>query len=358
MTFITENDQQTAVTCYADNFPIEEAPISKEERRKIREQKRRVEDQSIAITSHIILCVDQSTSMNEADVFGHRSRSRAAFYAIANEMIVAPLIHGHFTYTDVVTLVEMRTESEIFPTIYMEPFTWELYNKIVALAGEPLRAKGCGNYVPALETCYHLLNKTDNKNCALLLLFLSDGRPSDKALKRGMSTRDLCLNAVNSICGKFGKRLAFGGFGFASNSDPNRFELMRAMVDSAKGFGCNAVFAEGIDTQSIRRALQGMTTSLISTKTGLSSLAGGVMRTAGEPKALVKGMVEDRAREDGADIIFDPNQYDFYYIKTKNQNLKRYMARQISHRDGCEGYYRSQIEFDQKPLILMLWALQ
>ena len=132
------------------------------------------------ITSHTLLVIDQSTSMNEADVHGHRSRSRGAYYAIANEMIATPLLSGQVSFTDVVTVIEMRTEAAINTQIYMEPVSWTLYNKIVDLANETDRGKGHGNYIPALNLAFKTLVETNTDDCALLILFLSDGRPSDK----------------------------------------------------------------------------------------------------------------------------------------------------------------------------------
>jgi hypothetical protein len=81
-----------------------------------------------------VLVIDQSTSMNSADVHGHRSRSRGAYYAIANEMIAIPFFKGHVSYTDVVTVIEMRDEATLNPVIIMQPVTLELHNKIVDLA--------------------------------------------------------------------------------------------------------------------------------------------------------------------------------------------------------------------------------
>lgn len=130
------------------------------------------------ITSHTVLVVDQSTSMNESDVHGHRSRSRGAYYAIANEMIATPLLMGQVSFTDVVTLIEMRTDAAI--TIFMEPISWTLFNKIVDLANKTEYGKGHGNYIPALNLAFKTLVETSTDDCALLLLFLSDGRPSDK----------------------------------------------------------------------------------------------------------------------------------------------------------------------------------
>ena len=78
-------------------------------------------------TSHIVLIIDQSSSMRRnADVPGHRNRSQAAFYTIANSLLAEPLKNGEFSYTDLVTIIEMRDEAvKIFD---QEPITWDLYN--------------------------------------------------------------------------------------------------------------------------------------------------------------------------------------------------------------------------------------
>jgi hypothetical protein len=104
------------------------------------------------ITSHTVFLVEQSGSMNQADFHWHRSRSRGAYYAIANEMIAVPLVKRHVSCTDVVTVIDMRDEATLNPTIVMEPVTMVLYNTIVDLENEPLRGKGHGNYVPALNS--------------------------------------------------------------------------------------------------------------------------------------------------------------------------------------------------------------
>lgn len=66
-------------------------------------------------------------------------------------MIAEPLMNGIVSYTDLVTVIEMRGDAAVCQDIYLEPITWDLYNKIVDLVNEPLRARGDGNYIPALK---------------------------------------------------------------------------------------------------------------------------------------------------------------------------------------------------------------
>lgn len=87
--------------------------------------------------------------MRNADVPGHRTRSSAVYFTIANEMISKPLINNVFSYKDVLTVIEMKNEADCL--FYMEPITWNLFNKLVDLFLKPItHIKGNGNYIPSL----------------------------------------------------------------------------------------------------------------------------------------------------------------------------------------------------------------
>eukprot|EP00942_MAST-04A_sp_MAST-4A-sp1_P000797 g797.t1 len=284
--YITEADSVTAVTCYAKKqLPLKYADIHNSLHRQIQEQKRRLKSGAAQATSHIVLIVDQSGSMNKGDMMGHRTRSRGAFYTIANEIIAAPLYKNQMSYTDLVTLIELRDDAYVCPDICMEPMTWELHNKIVQLAETPRRGSGHGNYLPSLLAARDILNACDNGKIALFLLFLSDGRPSDNYWQylttpglfevEKLCRDDAILKIVSSICMKFKKRLTFGTFGFADDVDGNMFHLMEAMANQAKIFGCKSVFKSGLDSNDIRKALYTLASSLLSTRSMLSSLSGG-----------------------------------------------------------------------------------
>jgi hypothetical protein len=58
------------------------------------------------------------------------------------------------------------------------------------------------------------------------------------------------------------------------------FELLKKMVDFAKCSGSKGVFSSGLDTQSLRKALYTMSTSLTSTRIALSTMAGGAIGQA------------------------------------------------------------------------------
>ena len=191
------------------------------------------------ITSHTVLVVDQSGSMKKADVPGHRTRSRAVFYSIANEVVAAPLLANLVSFTDVVTLIEMRETANVL--IDQEPMTWLLFNKFVDLANDEFRGRGHGNYLPAIETARGVLRntvRTNGNNVALFLLFLSDGKPSDHVKLRiaandqaahiCKSMKNLCAS-VRSVA----KNFTFGAFGFA-NDIGNEFDVMKQMKEEVE----------------------------------------------------------------------------------------------------------------------------
>ncbi len=270
--YITDLTGKMEVTSYAvESLPLFKVDIDAVLSRQITEQKRRIASGQTAITSHTVLVVDQSASMKNSDIMGHRSRSRGAFYTLASELIAQPLMRDQLSFTDVVTIIEMRDTAEIIT--FEEPMTWELHNKIVDLADDPLRPARHGNYLPALRLATKALS-VNNDNRALFLLFLSDGGPSDFATtsrsttsffnNRQRCTRDI-LSCVSEICATFGPRLTVGTFGFAHDHDTKDgkvFDLLREISSAARHSGANAYFAHGLDTANVRRALFSMSSSL------------------------------------------------------------------------------------------------
>ena len=112
-------------------------------------------------------------------------------------------MRGTVSHTDVVTLIEMGDKATVSPEIFFEPMTWALHNKVVDLADEPLRARGDGNYIPALEQAFKTLKSLELiPNCAHFLFFLSDGRPSDGFGKFGGNdaSNKKIIDLVGKIC--------------------------------------------------------------------------------------------------------------------------------------------------------------
>jgi hypothetical protein len=145
-----------------------------------------------------------------------------------------------------------------------------------------------------------------DENCALLLLFLSDGGPSDAHTSWSshnweLSKLDIIQN-VNTICRPFGSRLTFGTFGFAHDHETQNGKVFDVLRDMAKiaGHSCaHAVFSCGLDTGNLRQVLFSMSKALQSTRSNLSSLAGAsVLRITGMPKVKRTDMVRDAGQDE------------------------------------------------------------
>ena len=227
--------------------------------------------------------------MKKADVPGHRTRSRAVFYSIANEVVAAPLVANLVSFTDVVTLIEMRENATVNVLIDQEPMTWLLFNKFVDLANDQFRGRGHGNYLPAIEAAGGIFQRTvrtNGKNVALFLLFLSDGKPSDHVKLRIAAHEQAAYirKSMYKLCTSMrsvAKNFTFGAFGFA-NDMSNEFDVMKQMKAEAERFGITSIFEQGLDSRVLRKALHMMSKSLTSTITAMSSLI-----NSKPPKTLV-----------------------------------------------------------------------
>ena len=121
----------------------------------------------------------------------------------------------------------MRAESRVL--FECEPMDWILFNKMIDLASSA-KPGGAGNYLPALDATERLLDKLSHGGCALLVVFLSDGRPSDRtprkeAKGKGPDDADARLSKVmqsrvHNVTSKIGRRLNFGCIAFAENDMP------------------------------------------------------------------------------------------------------------------------------------------
>ena len=125
---------------------------------------------------HTVLIVDQSASMRKNDVPGYTSRTNAVYECLAKDFVEAQLD----TRDVVVTLIEMSDDARV--VFEKEPLS-------PALAGR-LRHRGKayarshGNYLPVLQKAYDIIAADAATSATFLILFLSDGAPSDQNLMR------------------------------------------------------------------------------------------------------------------------------------------------------------------------------
>lgn len=247
--------------------------------------KERLRADPFRCSSHTVVVVDQSGSMRAPDVNEFGSRSSAVFGMLALDFVAEQRLSGQASDTDVVSLVLMRVNAEV--VFEREPVGLVLYNKFVALHynGNP---SSHGNYLPALDKADELLKKGAHARCALSLLFLSDGKPSDWCIGIPLSDQEAFHDvaaretaqreAENAIIGRvraladtFGKQLSLSALGFAKKDQD--FSMLDAMANTAEDAGAAAGFhrtdlsAEGLSS-SIAHAV----CSLTETKSKLTTV--------------------------------------------------------------------------------------
>lgn len=224
-------------------------------------------------TSHTIVVVDQSGSMRKTDVGGGVTRSDAVWVTLALDFVMQQLKTGEKKSTDVLSVIGMRSESKIL--IDCQPYNLLLFNTLVDLLRSS-RASSHGNYLPSLALADELLNRSQGST-ALLLLFMSDGRPSDSSCGHGGSESDITAY-IASLGSRFGRRLTFAMVGLG-NFNVSDFLTLKRMADAAKQFSCHAVFQKPQWTaESLGICISSLASSVTATKLELTCLASSVQR--------------------------------------------------------------------------------
>jgi hypothetical protein len=146
-----------------------------------------------------------------------------------------------------------------------EPLTNVLFNR---MAERRLTARPCGhgNYLPALDAAEQLLAE-DRKNneCALLLIFLSDGRPSDQ----GLDTPQRICDRMQALAQRFGQQLVVATIGFAG--DGADFSLLRSMAFHATSGGAKGLFNLASSTNLLSSTITTLVTALSATETQITT---------------------------------------------------------------------------------------
>ena len=154
--------------------------------------------------------------------------------------------------------------------------------------------------------------KNTRGSCALALLFLSDGKPSDdtprhpnrpsKSPGGKMSTAqrqrhrvaglvysdaetlqartNTISSRIGELAARFGRRLAVGTIGFAAPSED--FDVLQSLTKYCAAYECQASFHKpALTAHSLQQVLSHLSSTLTSTKTELTSLDGSSQRTVG-----------------------------------------------------------------------------
>lgn len=302
--YITDETSRREITSWpipAFGFDVPLVKITEKMRRYHRAAVRALGNKA-SWTSHTVAVVDQSGSMRNTDVEGGATRSDAVWITLALTWVDAEIKAGSRKSTDVMSVVSMRNNSEV--VVDAEPVDWILFNKLVSLLRESEPNQG-GNYLAAIDLAEQCLMRNTMGSCATALLFFSDGRPSERMprvqpyrksyqkLKRGgavytikdsFDARDRMLaSRIGELASRFGRRLTVGSIGFADPSE--EFSTLQAMTEACADYGCQATFHKpSLNAESLQSILSNLSSTLTTTKTELTELAGSKQRTVRDVK--------------------------------------------------------------------------
>ncbi len=227
--------------------------------------------------------------MRNTDATKSITRSDLVWLSLAVDYIGRRLRTGEATSNDFLSLVELGGDQDYL--LRYQPFDWILYNRIVDL----LRGHhpcGEGKYLPAIDKAQHLLSYNRSGKCALQLIFLTDGAPSDFNGDQEVSKYESC-NYIASLACRFGSRLTVGGFCVGKG----QFSVVEEMVKTAEEYNCTGFLMKAsLRVEDVSSAFCQMSTLITDTKTTMTDFKTNSQRTfrdlVREPKSAIKVYVE------------------------------------------------------------------
>jgi len=277
--FITDNNIRREVTAFPS--PLSMAPLDAHMELDHLKAKQVLDAKPELCASHSVLVVDNSGSMSTHDINLHRDRQTAAYSITALEFIAEQLLTESANNSDVVSLIEFSGEAKL--VFEREPISWVLYNKLLSRRDSRVFSArehsklldiyhADSNYMPALDMAQEVLARGTHEDCALSLLFLSDGAPTD-AHKLGLmpkAAQEKLDEKMRDIAHMFDFRLNVKLVGFGDRY--NEFKALSKMAEAANSAPGDAV-AEFVYCDKIAHtmgtAVTSLVTSLTATRTSL-----------------------------------------------------------------------------------------
>ena len=217
---------------------------------------------------HFIIVIDSSRSMEKSDV-GQRYRNR--LHAV-NQCIIRDLMQA-LHQTDAVersllSLIEMREMP--YPMFVGQPGNDpRLWDYLMARA-ESESPSSQGNYLPALCAVGDILGRLEQHGSGrqVYLIFLSDGRPSDRGANSN-TLQGACRNAIVQLSDIVQGRLHIATIAFGPRNED--YSVLEAMAGALPGRGTFHILGLRVDL------LSSAMSSLVSgfSSWALGTLAGG-----------------------------------------------------------------------------------
>lgn len=310
ITDITSRKEITAWAVPGAGLDVAKHPISSAMKAEHKESCRLIKCDRSSWTSHTVIIVDQSGSMRKTDVEGGATRSDAVWLTLAVDFVAKKIESGQATTSDVVSIVAMGISHTVL--VDKVPHDWLLFNKVIDLlrSQEPFFS---GNYLPSLDAAEDLLLSNTYGNCALDLLFLSDGKPSDQIPPRfakncsdmGLAHIALMEKRIDRLASRFGRRLSVTAVGFAGPSED--FTVLRRLAERPAQFGSIGRFvAAQLNAEALGAAFDSAISSSLQTKSELT--------VAGDTSQRIVRDVRRKAR-DTVGYDFKPNENWFVYVE-------------------------------------------
>eukprot|EP00934_Nitzschia_sp_Nitz4_P006308 Nitzschia sp. Nitz4//scaffold16_size188269//169077//171090//NITZ4_001817-RA/size188269-snap-gene-0.151-mRNA-1//-1//CDS//3329538595//6298//frame0 len=256
--YITDHTCRVEITSYKEAVQIQRAPITVEMSNRHNNNARIIESQPQMCTSHTYVILDQSGSMKQW----------AAFGCLAIDFVSKQLTSlGDSPGADSFTLIEMNDDGWV--SIDHAPLDWILFNRLLDRQVDAI-PRSHGNYVPSLQLVAkqiaqdigHLEDMDQEDYPAFFLIFLSDGKPSDRD---DSSTRN---SLIVSICEKLKSKLSILGMGLGASGQD--FYALSSMVDLAKSHGANGEFIHaGLSAGNLAEGFSSISSTLTTVRTEL-----------------------------------------------------------------------------------------
>jgi hypothetical protein len=279
---ITDKKSKVVITSWvspAYGIDLQKVIITDAMHRDHNEATLRLREDKSSLTSHNVIVVDQSGSMRETDATEGVTRSDLVWLTLATVFVADKIKSGERKATDVMSVIDMRDNGEI--VIEVQPYDWLLYNKLVDLlrSSQPLNH---GNYLPSFEVAKGLLRSNKYSGCALMLIFLSDGRPSDHwtdVISRNKhKVRQNIKKEMGEVASYLGNRLTVGAIAIGRKGS-DKFITLRDMVDGAKEYGSRGLFqSASLSADVLATTLNSLTSTVTSTMVQMSEVCGSKQR--------------------------------------------------------------------------------
>jgi len=311
VTYVTDSTSRKEVTSWREpgfGINIQKVEITASMLQEHELAVRKIREDQTFWASHTVVIVDQSGSMRTADTAEGATRSDIVWLTLAMELIKKQLDAKERASNDVFSVVSMQKESSIL--IDKQPTDMLLFNSIVDLL-RTLKPQQDGHYLPAIDAAEGLLNSNPLGSCALNLMFLSDGKPSDHARKgHGLPSYIEAIDVqvrtrLESLAMRFGRRVTVGTIGFGMEKADYR--VLESIVTVAKDYGCKGIFkASSACPKALAKVFTEISSTVTDTKMELIDSDTKLRRTVRPVNRIAQSKIAHVLRK------YDPKYWTFF----------------------------------------------